>query len=69
MKRVCPQYLHTHIHTYIHTYIIRMYSSEYALCYNDKSVLENHHLYCAFKILKEVSQYWRTITSTVHSRY
>ena len=30
-------------------------NSEYALLYNDRSVLENHHLYTAFKIMKDVS--------------
>ena len=30
------------------------YSSEFALWYNDRSVLENHHLNYAFTLLKEV---------------
>ena len=30
-------------------------NSEFALLYNDRSVLENHHLYTAFKLMKDVS--------------
>ena len=30
------------------------FSSDFALCYNDRSVLENHHLHYAFKLLREV---------------
>ena len=30
-------------------------NSEFALLYNDKSVLENHHLYTAFKLMQDVS--------------
>ena len=33
---------------------ISIFSSEYALLYNDRSVLENHHLYYTFKSLQEV---------------
>ena len=29
-------------------------NSEFALLYNDKSVLENHHLYTAFKLIQDV---------------
>ena len=29
-------------------------NSEFALLYNDKSVLENHHLYTAFKLMQDV---------------
>jgi calcium/calmodulin-dependent 3',5'-cyclic nucleotide phosphodiesterase len=30
--------------------------SDFALCYNDRSVLENHHLQYAFQLLKKVSE-------------
>ena len=29
-------------------------NSEYALLYNDRSVLENHHLCTAFRLMKDV---------------
>lgn len=32
-------------------------NSEFALLYNDKSVLENHHLYTAFKLMQDVRIY------------
>jgi len=30
-------------------------NSELALLYNDKSILENHHLHTAFKLMQDVS--------------
>jgi len=30
-----------------------LYSSDVALLYNDKAVLENHHLSASFRLLKE----------------
>ena len=30
-----------------------MYSSDVALLYNDKAVLENHHLSASFRLLRE----------------
>ena len=34
---------------------LHVFRSKYALLYNDRSVLENHHLYYAFSLLQEVS--------------
>ena len=43
------------------------YRSDYAMLYNDRSVLENHHLYFTFMIIREVSG--SIMISDVHSKH
>lgn len=53
------------VHTYsvlysspfVIVYTLYVYNcrSDFALCYNDRSVLENHHLQYAFQLMKHVS--------------